>query len=468
MKHQTIKKGLMGLGSLIFLAILMWVSFKHPDWLLYFGVLTCLPGYLLLLICFTPLGSIRLGKPEERLSRWAWWGGLLKGHGVLILFTFVVFVGFFGGGPAFVPPIDFVVSLQAVQHYTQTEWGIFPWGVYALWAVGIAYMVYVKKAPPYLYALARGIFPKPLEPMIKSAGEGIQFGATLLAIALVAGSSVLVLSYIVEKYYKISHFIVAPITMSFFSIFVILFSFKSTRFAIRHRSHWLSMAHMVSMCIVMLTGILIIAAFANQWFATHHSEIVAQSVCHACQNYFTQVPQSTRFSALYWAWWLIWVPLAGSYLASLAKGRTVRELVLGLFSFPLVMWLMMKAIVANGGLPGGMLVVYGCIVIAPFLAWWVLVRMLKKVQHSDFFHSGYMHCESDLSRGRLSLDQGVKTVGIARYGMRAVMLIFGTVLFQTIAGWYGLQIQALPIGFMVIWAIYSALFALLIRLFKNP
>lgn len=473
MMHNRIKNWFFGLISLIFLGILTWIAFKNPDWLLYYGLLTCLPGYLLLLVCLTPIGSICLGDASQRVSCFKWWGELLKGHCVLILFTFVVFVGFFGGSPTFMKPMNFVAALEEVQRYTHWEWGIFPWGIYGLWAIGIAYMVYVKKAPPYLYSLARGLFPKSLEPMAKTMVEGVQFSATALVIAIVVVAITLTFSYGFEKYYRVSHFTLAPITMSFFSIFVIFFSLKSTRFGIRHRSHWLSMAHLVSFCIILLTGILIIAAFANQWFVTRYIQLVEQSTCHRCGTYFENVLPSMRFAGLYWGWWMIWTPLAGSYLAYISKGRTVRAFIIGLFSFPLMFWLFGKIILVSfssqasysfSSLP----IIYGCLIIAPFIAWWVLARMLKKVYHSDFFQSGYMPLEADFPRSRLSLEEGTKSVGIGRYSIRVLMLIFGTLIFQTIAGWYGLQIQVMPIAFFVINAVYAALCFFLFRLFKNP
>lgn len=472
MVYRKIKIWFTGLGSLLGLGILAWFSFKNPDWVLYYGLLTCLPGYLLLLICLTPLGSLCLGEPSERLSGLKWWGGLLKGHCVLILFTFLVFLGFFGGGPTFMKPVNFVAALEEVQRYTRFEWGIFPWGVYGLWAVVIAYMVYVKKAPPYLYSLARGIFPKRLEPMAKTLIEGTQFSATAMAMATVVVAIVLVFSYGVEKYYGISHFTLVPITMSFFSICIFFFSLKSTRFGIRHRSHWLSMAHVISFCIVLLVGILIIAAFADHWFVTRHPELVAQSTCRRCGEYFTSVPQATRFAALYWGWWLIWTPLAGSYLASLARGRTLRQFVLGVFSFPLVIWLVGKMVAlgvsSQANYSFSLPFIYVCLIAAPFIAWWVLTRMLKNVHHSDFFQSGYMVPADDLSRSRGGLNEGTKSVGIGRYSIRVLMLVFGTLIFQTTAGWYGLQIQVLPIAFLVINAIYATLWLFAFRLFKNP
>ncbi|HRE32435.1 MAG TPA: BCCT family transporter, partial [Candidatus Berkiella sp.] len=56
-----------------------------------------------------------------------------------------------------------------------------------------------------------------------------------------------------------------------------------------------------------------------------------------CGNYFANVPAEARLAALYWGWWLLWTPLAGSYLAKISKGRTAREIVLGLYAVPVLL-----------------------------------------------------------------------------------------------------------------------------------
>ena len=459
-----------GLLSVIFLGGIAWFAFLAPKTLLYYGSFTSLAGYLLILLWFTPFGRTPLGDPSERLSFFRWGWLLLKGQLALLIFTFVVFLGFFGGGPSFVKPVNFVAGIEEIQRYMTWQWGIFPWGVYGLWGCIVAYMVYVKKAPPYLYSVASKIWPKRFEPTIKTLIEATQFSASTLVIAVIATSITLLFSYAFEKYYNISHFTLLPITMSFFSLLVIFFSLKSTKFKIRHRAHWLTMGHLVSGMIVLLVITLVLAAFANQWFIEKNSAIVAQSACKRCGDFFSSRPQVSRFASLYWGWWLIWTPLAGSYLAAISKGRTVREFVVGLYFIPFLIWLTVKYLLPHSAtvdLTYPMPIVYFMLIASPFMAWWILWKMLKNVEKSDFFQSGFIEPSPTLARSRLWLDEGTKTVGIARYSPKVTMLIFGTLFFQTTAGWYGLQIQLLTCGILVINAVYGALQVFVYRLIKK-
>lgn len=172
-------------------AIIGWLSFAHPDWLLRLGTITSLPGYALILICFTPLGGKRLGDISLRLPWRTWLWSVAKAHVVLLIFTLSVLLAFFSEGPLFIKPVDFQSAFQLIQHYSETQWGIFPWGLVGFWGVVMAYVAYFQKAPPYPYAYVKNYWPKPLEPMAKTFAEALQFGATTQALTITAVAVIL-------------------------------------------------------------------------------------------------------------------------------------------------------------------------------------------------------------------------------------------------------------------------------------
>lgn len=457
--------------SFIGFGIVGWFAFIRPDWLLVCGIFTAIPGYFLILLCFTPLGGIRLGAAEERLSWFAWLGGIAKAHIVLMVFTLAVLLGFFGGGPVFIQKMHFASAIFTIKDYTTSQWGIFPWGVFGLWGLVIAYVAYVKKLPPYLYAVVQGLWPKRLEPMVKSFIDATQFGATALGIALVVTAIVLLLSYAIESLLHSSHFIIAPITISFLSLFVVLISLKSTRQKVRYWRRRVTLNNLIAVCIIGLIGLLVISALANQWIIARHPEFLTQIVCKQCGSYFAGIPQEVRFAALYWGWWLVWVPLGGSYLAKLSKGRTLRQFVMGLFAFPALLWIALLGLSkvspteAELNLAGPYIL--GLLIALPFVAWWMLAKILKHAESSEFLLSGYMPVSDEFKRNRLWISDASKAVGLSKYGSRVILLIFSTLFLHITAGWYGIQIQLAAMGVMIINAVYAAFDFLLVQLIRD-
>lgn len=472
MKQGTFFKALKAFSLLIGFGLVGWGAFSRPDWLLFYGIFTAIPGYFLIFLCLTPVGSIRLGDPSERIN-WAEWGWkIARAHVILIIFTMVVAIGFFCGGPKFVPKIDFSEAFSLIESNTKWQWGIFPWGLYGLWGVCIAYAAYVKKGPPYMYALVRGLCPRWAEPVAKTIMEATQFTGTAMVIGAITVGIPLMLSYVVEMIFHISHNIFPLVTLSYFSVLVILGSLKSTRKRFQHLKEKVTLAHIVSVAVLAIGVILIASAFSNSLLIQKVPELLMYAECKRCGEHFSKVPQVSRFAALYWGWWVIWVPLAGSYLARLAKGRTVREVIIGLYIFPAGLWLGGKMLshfpwIVNSIFSHLAPVVIVILIAFPFLAWIGLAKMLRGVNRSDFMYSGFMTVSDSFRRTRLWADEASKCVGLSLYGKRIVGLIFGTLIFQITAGWYGLQIQLTAMGIVVINSVYLAFIFITLRFFQD-
>ena len=43
-----------------------------------------------------------------------------------------------------------------------------------------------------------------------------------------------------------------------------------------------------------------------------------------------------NWTVFYWAWWISWAPFVGTFLARISKGRTIRQLALGVIALPTI------------------------------------------------------------------------------------------------------------------------------------
>ncbi|MFI4938347.1 MAG: BCCT family transporter [Candidatus Berkiellales bacterium] len=445
--------------SMLVMGFIGWIAFMRPDHLLQFGALTSLPGFLVLLFCVLPQGSRVLGLRSEKssLARWLW--RLIIGQIALLILTIAVASAFLGGGPVYVEtnvPYDFIVN--SIKPYLFWQWGIFPWGVYVLWGLVIAYVTYVKGGIPYSYQIASAFIPKSLEPAVKNTMEISNNAATLLSLCLTLSGIILLISYAIEKQLNTTHFALPFFTVFFLSISGLFIALKSGRRFFRRFSEKLTLNRIFLFYIILIVPILWVASLANGWFIQHHPEIVDKLICHRCGNYFANIPLATRFAAMVWGWWLIWTPLAGSYLAKISRGRTIREYIVGVYFVPFVLlaiigvwgmapfeWLISHLSNLNNSL---------VLSVLALMSWIILAKMLSGSKTSLVMSTGVMPHDSSLPRNRLWLQDASKVVGIGKYAQRIYMTLVSILFLHITAGWYGIQFQLVTLGVILIAMVY--------------
>src|SRR5690606_2861085 len=84
--------------------------------------------------------------------------------------------------------------------------------------------------------------------------------------------------------------------------------------------------------------ILLYSGVAGEWVISHLGPVQAQKAKCDCEALFSHVSFQVRLATFFWAVLMIWTPLAGSYIASISKGRTIFELVLGIFLVPIILY----------------------------------------------------------------------------------------------------------------------------------
>ncbi len=488
MKHKRYINAILAVCGF---AIVGWLSFMRPDWLLGLGIFTFVFGYFLILICLTPAGNLMLGEEKDKPSLLKWFWQLFKGQMALLIFTIAGVVAFLGAGPSFAEgSITLNFAENVIKDYSRWQWGIFPWGVYGVWGAIIAYICYVKKGEPYLYQMAREYSPRRFEPSLKTFVEGTNSGSSILALTMVACSIILLLSYCIEVIYHIHHFAIPVVTYTVMSILIPLISIKAGRKLIyRLSSKRGSLRKFYSVMIVVMIFIIIIACFANLLFIKYFPELYKLQ-CQQCTNYFINLPIDVRFAALYWGWWLIWTPLAGSYLAAISKGRTLREFVVGLFLLPLlifcfgaiwglnpILWIihavenliLLPLTFLHFATPESLFNAGKAIFLLSLgiITWVIFGKMIGNCKTTAIFYTGFMPINEDVKQNRLWLKDGIRMQGISMLGKKLWFSIIGTLFLHTLAGWYGIQIQVAALGVLVIGAISAAFDFYFLRFFTD-
>lgn len=464
------KKYIKALNAAILLIICGWLAFMYPSLVLLTGIFIPVVGYFVVLVGFSSIGKISLGEQTQASSRIFWLLQLLIGQIALLILTWAAAAAFLGGGPPYANQMITVEDLSSIILNYRAWWGIFPWGLFALWGLIIAYTVYVKKWLPYLYQVAQDFCPRRFQAFFKASIETATSSSSILSIALCVCSVVLLVTYGLQHFIKTTHFEVPVVTVLFFSAVMMLFAFRPFVKKIQKITNRYGLGVLLTVFILICVVTLVSASFGNAWFIVKNPELYKTAQCPQCLDYFRNVPHQTRFAVLYWGWWIIWTPFAGTYLAKISQGRTIREFMLGVFLVPLLLlllylslgsapfiWALEKLVTVS---------TWPMLFVLAGASWLIMIKLTGKQSNTNFFITGLL--ESPESReDRLRLSTGSKKMALSRFATRLLMMILGTLFLHSVIGWYGIQIQAGATALHMVCTVYLGGLFIIARFLKD-
>ena len=216
------------------------------------------------------------------------------------------------------------------------NWGIHAWAMYGLLAIGLGYFSYNKGLP---FAIRSLFYPLLKEKIYGIWGDIIDTVATLavlfgLAISLGLGASQINagLSYVfgIPNTSGVQAALIVGITI------IATFSVVS---GVSRGIKWLSEANLVISSLLLL-GITLIGPTVYI-LSTYLSSmgIYLRDVFNL--GLFTAVaPDDVAWQGVwtvfYWAWWISWAPFVGTFIARISRGRTIRQIALGVMTLPTI------------------------------------------------------------------------------------------------------------------------------------
>ncbi len=310
----TIKSGIMNsLGSVFLL----------------FGLLVVVT---VLFLCFSSVGSIRLGgkddKPEFKTLSWLamiFTGGCGSS---MIYWGTIEWAYYYKGGAGNTPIGLIPGSWEAAEWsaaYGLLHSGITPWALYALVAICVGYLYYVRKVNVLRVSeVCRPILGKHTDGFI-----GITFDY-LYIFAFVAGgaTSLTFVSNMVNGFLTQSFGIEFSQTIRI--LIVIFFGFATAIIIASRLEKGLKLV--ANLNFYLIYGIVILLFFIGP---TQFLIDTTTSAFGLLINNFVRMSLWTdsirgdgfpqAWTIFYWAWWLIYAPTMGIFLAKISRGRTIRQ-----------------------------------------------------------------------------------------------------------------------------------------------
>lgn len=438
-------------------------AFRQPSWILHYASGSFLFGCLFLFFAVMPWGRIVLGDRNARIPFLKYLSLLTLGQLALGFLSFTTAVAFIQTGPKFTEDFFVLKEAQEVlsQHYPC--WGIFPWGLFGLWGLMIAYVHYNKGEYPLISNAIYVFFQTRYQPVIKGAIEYIQSTATLFCLSFSMSGAIVLLSFFVEHQLGVPlHVKTSLITLMLLSgVCSLILNILRSKFFLKWGQK-VSFDKIPWMMLAIMLPIFVFSAFLGQWALAHMPQEMAK-LHGSCLYPEQSIAISTRIASLFWGWCLLWVPLAGSFIARLSKGRTIQEVVVGVLFLPLIVWCL-RGQILNIEIPS-MPVYSGVYVILSILTLILVSQMMLGMKNNLFLYTGLMPISSKVKTSRVDVRYAPKLSGLQKSFIMIVMSILSAFLTHLLGGWFLIAFQFLAVATFMMSLLYMGLIFASVYLF---
>ncbi len=291
-----------------------------------------------LFFAFSRFGKIRIGGPYARpeFSSGAWYAMLLSaGMGIGLMFWSVAEPIFHLTAPAPVFGVEpnSQTAGEAALATTFFHWGIHPWGIYALVSLALAFFAYNRGLP----LTFRSVFYPLLGERIYGTWGNVIDILTVLATLFGLATS---LGFGVGQAAAGLNFLFGWPTSTGFQVFLIAaITAMATASVVAgldagvkrlsQLNIYLAAAFLVFVVIVGPTLFLLSAFIQSTGF---YAQVLPQ--LSFWNEAFSEPGWQGSWTVFYWGWWISWSPFVGMFIARISKGRSIRELILGVVLMP--------------------------------------------------------------------------------------------------------------------------------------
>ncbi|MGG3451706.1 BCCT family transporter [Domibacillus aminovorans] len=291
----------------------------------------------LLYLAFSRYGQIRLGKDTDRpeFSTFTWLAMVFSaGMGIGLVFWGAAEPISHFHNPPF-GKSESAESAALAMRYSFFHWGFHAWAIYAITGLAIAYFAFRKGASQVPSEILRPILGNKVEGGLGRAINIIFIMATVFAISGPLGMGATQISGGISYLTGIqNNFTTQVIVIGVVTVLFILSAQTGLERGIKYLSNTNVILAIFLMIFVFFAGP---TTFIMNVFTSSFGDYI-QNLPNMSLNQrpFEQSSWFQDWTVFYWAWWVAAAPFAGSFIARVSKGRTVREFVLGVLIVPTV------------------------------------------------------------------------------------------------------------------------------------
>lgn len=300
-------------------------------------------------LAFSRYGDVLLGEPGSKpaISTLSW-STMLFSAGIGIA---LIYYGAYEPLDHYLKPPQGPAATVEAAHgamaLTFLHWGLHGWTLYAMVATTLAYFAYCKGLPLALRSPLVAIFGDRINGSLGDLVDCLGVLATMVSMVTNVGIGALLV------HSGLHHLFGIPMTMPVQITITIVMMMAVAVTVVAGVDKGIALLSNVNLAI--LCGILLFV------LSTGPTEHIFQGIVQNTGDYLASFIPSTfnmylyghaekwmaAWTLFFWAWWIAWTPFVGLFIARISKGRTIRQLVLGVTFIPLGFTLVWLAIFGN-------------------------------------------------------------------------------------------------------------------------
>ncbi|MDO5357208.1 MAG: BCCT family transporter [Conchiformibius sp.] len=307
-----------------------------------FGALAVLfVGYIMM----SDIGNIKLGKAEDEVEfKTGSWAAMMfcGGIGASILYWGIVEWMYYYQSPPFGIEGKSPDAVRWASTYGLFHWGPVAWAIYLVPATAIAYFAHVRNSP--VLKVSQALMPLLGEKLVKSRwGKLIDIffvfgmiggGATTLGLASpMIGEGL-------SELFGWQNTLTLQLAVLLLTTMLFAYSaYQGLRGGIQFLSNinfYLSIIFLIFVLLAGPTVFILNVGLESMGRALGNMLTMMtwmESFGHFEQHGFKHTDFPRDWTVFYWAWWLVFAPTIGLFIAKISKGRTIRQMVGGSLFF---------------------------------------------------------------------------------------------------------------------------------------
>ena len=321
-----------------FLNLLSWIKnlfIVNVSWfyvLIVFS-LFCLCIYLAL----GPYRNLRLGRRSRpKYNNFTWLAMLFSaGMGTGLLFS-----GVYEPLHHYIfPPVGEGYTPEALKlsfQLTFLHWGFAGWAVYTFMGLAIAWFSFTKGLPLRVSSLLHPLLKKKLRNPVGAFIDILAVTVTLFGVAATLGRGTLQINSSLKELLNVPF---SQEVQALIIITVTLITTLSVVSGLNRGIRRLSELNII-LCFLLLFFVLFSGptVFLLNSFVEYSGAYLQNLIRGMTQvESLGAVEWRSKWTILYWAWWIAWAPFMGIFIARISEGRTMGQVVLGALAVPTVL-----------------------------------------------------------------------------------------------------------------------------------
>jgi choline-glycine betaine transporter len=227
------------------------------------------------------------------------------------------------------------------------HWGFHPWAVYSLVAIGIGYFSFNKGLPVTIRSLFYPILKDKIYGITGDIIDTVAVLSVLFGLSTSLGLGARQINAGLNSVFNL------PISGTVQVTLIVVITFIATLSVVSGISKGIKLLN------IRLSGVLLLLIFLigpttiifqdfifgfyryvidffqlGTYVATEQSDVIWQS----------------GWTIFYWAWWFSWSPFVGLFIARISRGRTIREIIIGVTIIPTIIISFVMTILGSTGL----------------------------------------------------------------------------------------------------------------------